>query len=84
MLGRSESQTRQINNDQTWVQLNVLYFFRYRILQTFQAKVRGDNEYLETRDAGSWLDGDPPVLQVPVITFMGVGEVKYGGKDFYL
>ena len=84
MLGRSESQTRQINNDQTWVQLNVLYFFRYRILQTFQAKVRGDNEYLETRDAGSWLDGDPPVLQVPVISFMGVGGVKYGGKDFYL
>ena len=84
MLGRSLSQTRQINNDQTWVQLNVLYFFRYRILQTFQAKVRGDNEYLETRDAGSWLDGDPPVFQVPVITFMGVGGVKYGGKDFYL
>ena len=84
MLGRSESQTRQINNDQTWVQLNVLYFFRYRILQTFQTKVRGDNEYLETRDAGSWLDGDPPVLQVPVITFMEVGGVKYGGKDFYL
>ena len=70
MLVRSESQTRQINND--------------RILQTFQAKVRGDNEYLETWDAGSWLDGDPPVLQVPVITFMGVGGVKYGGKDFYL
>ena len=84
MLGRSESQTRQITNYQTWVQLNVLYFFRYRILQTFQAKVRGDNEYLETRDAGSWLDGDPPVLQVPVITFMGVGGVKYGWKDFYL
>ena len=71
----------------------VLYFFIYsiyeyililKILQTFQAKVRGDNEYLETRDAGSWLDGDPPVFQVPVITFMGVGGVKYGGKDFYL
>ena len=84
MLGRSESQTRQINNYQTWIQLNVLYFFRYRILQTFQAKVRGDNDYLETWDAGSWLKGDPPVLQVPVITFMGVGGVKYGWKDFYL
>ena len=42
------------------------------------------NEYFETWEAGSWLDGDPPVFQVPVITFMGVGGVKYGGKDFYL
>ena len=83
----------QTNNDQTGFdkiekkgtrQGVVLFQASYIELQTLQAKVRVDNEYLETWDAGSWLDGDPPVLQVPVITFMGVGGVKYGGKDFYL
>ena len=83
----------QTNNDQTGFdkiekkgtrQGVVLFQASYIELQTLQAKVRVDNEYLETWVAGSWLDGDPPVLQVPVITFMGVGGVKYGGKDFYL